>query len=360
MQFNEKLKELRLKKGISQAELAEKIFVSRSAVAKWENGLGLPSEESFKLLADFFGVQVDELYSDKTTESVIVSKNVTISKSRKLIVIISVACLLIIIIALIAIVSVIITYTCTKPVKYITEMDRFCNMRQTADSIDIEFDNHTGKPFEFTIEDESDINQIMGIIFTVELHDLKHDYLMGDNTYITINQGGKSYSLSVRINSQDGHNYAFSTDELQSKIIDLAIKNGAYDVRIGIAYKVINICAAEDEISLAGNGYDKTALLNLIENDISADYAFVCLLETAEKTDFYGNLPLSEIYSYTYTDRVTLGRTKVLILYEIYQKHDASSYYIKETFPDETNITSYFEYVLGLERPYGVRIYVDS
>ena len=36
MQFNEKLKELRLKKGISQTALAEKIFVSRSAVAKWE------------------------------------------------------------------------------------------------------------------------------------------------------------------------------------------------------------------------------------------------------------------------------------------------------------------------------------
>ena len=39
MQFNERLKELRLKKGISQAELAKAIFVSRSAVAKWENGL---------------------------------------------------------------------------------------------------------------------------------------------------------------------------------------------------------------------------------------------------------------------------------------------------------------------------------
>ena len=35
MQFNERLKELRLKKGISQAELAKAIFVSRSAVAKW-------------------------------------------------------------------------------------------------------------------------------------------------------------------------------------------------------------------------------------------------------------------------------------------------------------------------------------
>lgn len=37
MQFNEKLKLLRNEKGISQAALAERIYVSRSAVAKWEN-----------------------------------------------------------------------------------------------------------------------------------------------------------------------------------------------------------------------------------------------------------------------------------------------------------------------------------
>ena len=50
--FKEKLKELREKKKISQYELANKIFVSRSAVAKWENGLGMPSEESIELLCN--------------------------------------------------------------------------------------------------------------------------------------------------------------------------------------------------------------------------------------------------------------------------------------------------------------------
>ena len=60
MQFNERLKELRLKKGISQAELAKAIFVSRSAVAKWENGLGLPSETSLNLLAEYFSISKEE------------------------------------------------------------------------------------------------------------------------------------------------------------------------------------------------------------------------------------------------------------------------------------------------------------
>ncbi len=82
MQFNEKLKKLRSEKGISQSALAEKIFVSRSAVAKWENGLGLPSEQSLSMLADFFGVEVSELLSDPLGEKVIVNKNTTISSQK--------------------------------------------------------------------------------------------------------------------------------------------------------------------------------------------------------------------------------------------------------------------------------------
>lgn len=89
MQFNERLKELRLKKGISQAELAKAIFVSRSAVAKWENGLGLPSETSLNLLAEYFSISKEEFFADKQTETIIVSKNITIAKSRKLLIIVS-------------------------------------------------------------------------------------------------------------------------------------------------------------------------------------------------------------------------------------------------------------------------------
>lgn len=82
MQFHEKLKRLRTHKGISQTKLAESIYVSRSAVAKWENGLGLPSEQSLKLLAEFFGVTPAELFSDPTTETVIVAKNKKISYQK--------------------------------------------------------------------------------------------------------------------------------------------------------------------------------------------------------------------------------------------------------------------------------------
>ena len=63
MEFNEKLQELRKKKGLTQDELAEKLYVSRTAVSKWESGRGYPSIESLKIMAKFFSVTVDELLS---------------------------------------------------------------------------------------------------------------------------------------------------------------------------------------------------------------------------------------------------------------------------------------------------------
>ena len=92
MEFSEKLRELRMQKNISQAKLAADIHISRSAVAKWENGLGLPSDESLKLLADYFGVAVDELITNKTNEEVLVSKNKTIDQQKKIIIGFTVGC----------------------------------------------------------------------------------------------------------------------------------------------------------------------------------------------------------------------------------------------------------------------------
>lgn len=86
MEFSERLKELRLQKGISQAVLAEAIHISRSAVAKWENGLGLPNEDSLVLLAEYFGVPAAELLSDQSGQRTLVEKNQTIDAQRKVIV----------------------------------------------------------------------------------------------------------------------------------------------------------------------------------------------------------------------------------------------------------------------------------
>ena len=63
MEFNEKIQELRKQKGLTQEELAEKLYVSRTAISKWESGKGYPNIESLKAIAKFFSVTVDELLS---------------------------------------------------------------------------------------------------------------------------------------------------------------------------------------------------------------------------------------------------------------------------------------------------------
>lgn len=63
MEFHEKLQELRKKKGLTQEELAAHLYVSRTAISKWESGRGYPNIESLKAIAAFFSVTVDELLS---------------------------------------------------------------------------------------------------------------------------------------------------------------------------------------------------------------------------------------------------------------------------------------------------------
>ncbi len=63
MEFSEKLQELRKKRGLTQEELAEALFVSRTAISKWESGRGYPSIDSLKEISKFFSVTIDELLS---------------------------------------------------------------------------------------------------------------------------------------------------------------------------------------------------------------------------------------------------------------------------------------------------------
>ena len=63
MEFHEKLQELRKQKGLTQEELAECLFVSRTAISKWESGRGYPSIDSLKALSKYFSVSLDELLS---------------------------------------------------------------------------------------------------------------------------------------------------------------------------------------------------------------------------------------------------------------------------------------------------------
>lgn len=63
MEFHDKLQELRKQKGMTQEQLATALYVSRTAISKWESGRGYPSIDSLKAISAFFGVSIDDLLS---------------------------------------------------------------------------------------------------------------------------------------------------------------------------------------------------------------------------------------------------------------------------------------------------------
>ena len=69
MTLGEKIKLLRTKNGITQEIMAEKLNVSRSAIAKWETNNGFPEISNLKMISKIFHVSLDELINDdKNTE----------------------------------------------------------------------------------------------------------------------------------------------------------------------------------------------------------------------------------------------------------------------------------------------------
>ena len=82
MEFNEKLQELRKQKGLTQEELAETLYVSRTAISKWESGRGFPNIESLKAISKFFSVSLDELLSGE--EILAIAENDHKQKERTL------------------------------------------------------------------------------------------------------------------------------------------------------------------------------------------------------------------------------------------------------------------------------------
>ena len=75
MEFSEKLQELRKSRGLTQEELAEALFVSRTSISKWESGRGYPSIDSLKEISKFFSVSIDELLSGEKLVTIAEKEN---------------------------------------------------------------------------------------------------------------------------------------------------------------------------------------------------------------------------------------------------------------------------------------------
>ena len=61
----ERLKELRMEKGLSQLQLAKATGFSQSAIAYWETGQRIPNAKAIIILARFFDVSTDYLLGEK-------------------------------------------------------------------------------------------------------------------------------------------------------------------------------------------------------------------------------------------------------------------------------------------------------
>ena len=75
LEFHEKLQELRKSRNLTQEELAEELYVSRTAISKWESGRGYPSIDSLKTISGFFSILIDELLSADALVSIAEKEN---------------------------------------------------------------------------------------------------------------------------------------------------------------------------------------------------------------------------------------------------------------------------------------------
>lgn len=88
--FSDKLKKLRLSKNLTQVQLAKLVYVSRSAIAKWEQNRGFPNIDALQRISEIFEISIDELLSEKELKILEVMDNKKINVQRRIIIFLSI------------------------------------------------------------------------------------------------------------------------------------------------------------------------------------------------------------------------------------------------------------------------------
>ena len=119
---------------------------------------------------------------------------------------------------------------CTKEINTITDFSKFADMtKDGTDKIEVSFDNNSGVPFYFTIDNQEDIDEIMDIIFLASFKKMRQEVNGGSHTSIRIIQGENVYNMGVMRNYEGRNGYIFTSTALQDKIIKLAQDAGAFE-----------------------------------------------------------------------------------------------------------------------------------
>ena len=102
-------------------------------------------------------------------------------------------------------------------------------MTRETSKIEVAFDNNSGTPFYFSIENKEDIDEIMNIIFSDTFENVGEEVNDGNHSSIKIIQRERAYDMSLSANKEGKYYYSFSTTDLYDKIIELAREAGAFE-----------------------------------------------------------------------------------------------------------------------------------
>ena len=224
MLFQNKLKELRKEKNISQYDLADALNISRSVVAKWENGLTLPSEESIRLLMDYFNVSREELFKNEETEPVIAKKNASILKMKKFIIYLSSA-------MVVLIVTTIIVFNSLTPKSLSKQLYKLGKFEDVKISL---YDTNNGERYYLNPNEENLKVKALSLLDTVEYRLYSKGAAVPEwiGAYTIILEGKMTIEINAAYLSIDGNYRAVKeyTPNTISKVIDLLISSDGIDL----------------------------------------------------------------------------------------------------------------------------------
>lgn len=228
-EFSQVLKELRNNKGLSQEALGRIVNVSRSAIAKYENGLGLPSEDVIEALCNYFNVEKDYLFPKENFEEIIVTKNKKI-KFQKILLICSLC--LITIGLLVGIVNIVPNIASSGGMDIITAEKLAENSSEQ-----IKFFKYGKYEFGYKNVYKNDNNEFIlkpgGELWSLDgIPDYLMGYYNGENTelYFYTNALNKIEVECVTITSDD--KYCYNTPEYKFGYNFVIVNNTSEDINI--------------------------------------------------------------------------------------------------------------------------------
>lgn len=130
------------------------------------------------------------------------------------------------IVILVLIFCIIVVFVAYKNnISYITDIDKYSGLTQEVDKIEVSYDINENYSLDFTIDDPSELNEIMYLILNTKLNKID-GYMDGSNTILYIYQGSNIYRINSRRVGYNNKTYLFETTLLYEKITN--IKNSRF------------------------------------------------------------------------------------------------------------------------------------